>query len=1072
MTELRLAWGSAKEGASEVVVVEGDAGIGKTLLCEELAHEILAAGECGAVLRGRWREGSGRGSRALAEMLAPLASAPGLGGASDASLSELGEVVPRLRVRFSGLAPPTGYLAELSAAVHDVVGVVAEEEPVVLLVDDAAHMDEWSATALDGVLRAPPPGTLLLVAVRRISDAPHLVSRLPTARGRRHLTLGPLGGGDLDALLASMLELAPDDRRSLAARLRDECGGNPLYATELVWGLVDAGLLAPDTRGVWRMTQPDLAALALPRGLRGTLLRRFDTLSVSAARLASQAAEMPEPVDATELRAATGLARHDFEAALTELFGRRLLRELPGHPDLLEYVHPIARRVAREDFRPGTGGAPDATTPDTGDPRGGPSQGGVRAAPVKEGVWPRGRVAWLVTAALVLAFGAIAAVTAWWPVRVTSPATPLLAIGAVEDLREERGSEIAPALSDMLATNLARIAGLQVVSTARMYELQDRVGSPGDRRAGLTRAARQAGADQLLEGSILSRGEHLRFDLRRVDLRTGAVLHASGVEGVDAFDLVDRATAAVVAGMGLRPQPLRLADATTASMVAYRFYEEGLRRFAGADYRSALQLFEAAETEDSTFVLAAYYAWQARDWAGQPTSPATLARVRRLAQRAPDRDRLLIEGSLARALNEPRLAAVADTLAIRYPAEPEGRFLLGMSRFWEGMFDEALESMLEVVAMDSLGLEGERARCLACDALSQIVEIHVHSDALSRAVEAATGWVDRQPRSARAQQSLAAALLYGGRTDEAVAARARAVELNPIDARDAVFPAIARIYAGEYGSADGLLSELGRGAAPDVQREALWFLAISLRYQGRLVEALEVLRRLEPLSADPARPVQMNDAVRRHEAQVLFEMGRHAEAETLLEALLAIRDPEASTSADAGHRAFNLTQLASAAAAAADTSALELLADSTEALGLLSASGRDRRLHHHIRGLLARARGDLEGAAVELDAAIYSLTSGFTRTNLELGRLLVELGRPEDAVSVLEPALRSPLEASNLYVSRTELRATLGTAHDAAGNRQRAIEEYGSAAASWSAADPPLRARAQAMLERITALGG
>ena len=70
-----------------------------------------------------------------------------------------------------------------------------------------------------------------------------------------------------------------------------------------------------------------------------------------------------------------------------------------------------------------------------------------------------------------------------------------------------------------------------------------------------------------------------------------------------------------------------------------------------------------------------------------------------------------------------------------------------------------------------------------------------------------------------------------------------------------------------------------------------------------------------------------------------------------------------------------------------------------------SGYGRDRRLHHYVRGLLLAARGDDSGAISELTSAVYSLTVGFTRVNYVLARVYLHAHRPRDAVAVLQPAV-------------------------------------------------------------------
>ena len=165
-----------------------------------------------------------------------------------------------------------------------------------------------------------------------------------------------------------------------------------------------------------------------------------------------------------------------------------------------------------------------------------------------------------------------------------------------------------------------------------------------------------------------------------------------------------------------------------------------------------------------------------------------------------------------------------------------------------------------------------------------------------------------------------------------------------------------------------------------------------------------------------------------------------------------------------------LTHLVTALAAAGDTARLAALADSMEASGRRSAYGRDPRLHHYARGLLWRARGRLADAERELRAAIYSPNMGYTRTNLELGRVLLERHRPREAIAILAPALRGPLDASNLYVTHTELHELLAGAYDAAGETDSAAVHYRWVVNAWRNADAMFHARLDAARRRLAAL--
>jgi predicted Zn-dependent protease len=145
------------------------------------------------------------------------------------------------------------------------------------------------------------------------------------------------------------------------------------------------------------------------------------------------------------------------------------------------------------------------------------------------------------------------------------------------------------------------------------------------------------------------------------------------------------------------------------------------------------------------------------------------------------------------------------------------------------------------------------------------------------------------------------------------------------------------------------------------------------------------------------------------------------------------------------------------------------VADTIRSIAHLSAYGRDWRLPAHVRGLVWLARGAPERAATEFRAALFSPNDGFTRTNLELARTLLTLERPNEAVAILQPALRGSVDGSNFYVTRIELHEMLARAFEAAHQPDSAAAHYAVVASVWSSADPPLRERGN-MARRMAAI--
>ena len=151
---------------------------------------------------------------------------------------------------------------------------------------------------------------------------------------------------------------------------------------------------------------------------------------------------------------------------------------------------------------------------------------------------------------------------------------------------------------------------------------------------------------------------------------------------------------------------------------------------------------------------------------------------------------------------------------------------------------------------------------------------------------------------------------------------------------------------------------------------------------------------------------------------------------------------------------------------------LASLADSVTAWGARSAFFRDRLLGHYVRGLLIEARGQSADAEREFRIALASPIDGYSRINLELGKVLISEGRPGDAIAVLRAPLHGSLEASDYYLTHSDLHAALGDAFDRADEPDSALVHYRLALAAWRHADPQFRLRIAAIQQRVHVLSG
>lgn len=665
------------------------------------------------------------------------------------------------------------------------------------------------------------------------------------------------------------------------------------------------------------------------------------------------------------------------------------------------------------------------------------------------------RVAQLVAAALVLAASGLF-VAAGLRER-GPPAEPVLAVGTILSGPGGGRPDLIQILPNLLAERLAQVPTMRVVSAGRLSEVRTLLGDSGSER--LAVAAERAGATEMIEGTLFDLTDgRLRLELRRTDLKKGIGRGTFTVEGSDPFAMVENAVRRLTRTMGVVSQR-GIGDFPTRSLVAFRFYEEGLRAFYQGDALAAHRMFSEAFAEDSTFAMALHYDRQARQGAGLLTSDVDtmLPQLEELAGRRPERERLRILAMWADAVHPPNQLAIAESLATLYPLELEGLYFLARARVVSGDFLGGLPPLRRLIVLDSLSIRGGRARCLACEAYAEMIAIYNRTDSLAASERTAREWTRLQPEAARAWWYLGSVLEYQDRYDEALAARARAMPLQPGNRVDPVYPAMIAIRAGNWSRADALLTDRMRDGPPAVRDYAASVRVTSLRSQGRMREALALAR---------------ERGYRLAEAIVLTEMGRGAEAVAIFDSIARAKPAGYPERYTAGHRPrpWMLTHAATALFVAGDTTRLDSLARLIDAAARASSVARDRRLVSYVRGLQWSARGDHGRAEVAFRAAVHSLNNSYSRVNYELARTLLALGRPRDAIAILEPSLRGGLDGGNYYLNRTEIHALLGRAYDRAGESVNALSHYERVVNTWASADPSYGKRREAVRARFRAI--
>jgi tetratricopeptide (TPR) repeat protein len=381
-------------------------------------------------------------------------------------------------------------------------------------------------------------------------------------------------------------------------------------------------------------------------------------------------------------------------------------------------------------------------------------------------------------------------------------------------------------------------------------------------------------------------------------------------------------------------------------------------------------------------------------------------------------------------MSDPSLTAIADTLVRLYPDEVDGYLWSGAALGMAGRVAEAVAPLERVVSMDSLQpAAGTGPRCAACAALSALIGAHTAMGSLGEAERTARRWIRLQPEAAEPWYILAELLAVQGRKAEALEAQSGAARLEGTPGVEEMHRARALIYAGDYESAARLAREKLPTSSGMIRRDLLWLLAIAEREAGRLETALAVARAHRRASVErPALAAAGRGGVTPSallEGAILMDRGESRAAAALFDSISRWIPEASSPSASARATAWALTHEGAALVQAGDTARLTRLIDTVRVLGAQSGFGRDRVLHHYLRGLLLGARGDWPAAEAEHRRALVPPNAGYARVNLELARALEQEGRRDEARAVLRAALRGPFDGSGLYVSRKELRRRL-----------------------------------------------
>lgn len=299
---------ASARGHGSFVLVEGEAGIGKSRLVEEFC-ETLTHGRAGV----------------------------GIGHCREFGNAPYGPVVEALEEAGAVLAPALeGTRAEQLRDLRSRVVLACARRNRVLILEDLQWADEGTLAFLHYLLSYIGTMRLLVVATCRTDElfdarvAPYL-TRLTRDRGSFRVMLTPLGAMQIRHLI----RLALGERSLSGAQIEEivrRAEGNPFFAEELLTNSLES--------------IPSVAsAHGLPHSIRDAVMERIAKLDPRAAEIATRASVLGPRFDAEFLAETFGYTSLEVLTALRALRDTGLITEIPTEPPAYAFRHALTREA-------------------------------------------------------------------------------------------------------------------------------------------------------------------------------------------------------------------------------------------------------------------------------------------------------------------------------------------------------------------------------------------------------------------------------------------------------------------------------------------------------------------------------------------------------------------------------------------------------------------------------------------------------------------------------------------------------------------------------------------------------
>jgi len=628
-----------------------------------------------------------------------------------------------------------------------------------------------------------------------------------------------------------------------------------------------------------------------------------------------------------------------------------------------------------------------------------------------------------------------------------------LAIMYFENVADsEDKDKTAQMITALLITDLSESQYMRVVSRQRLYDILKLLGKEDLKVIDKTVAseiAQKAGVKWILTGSILKTQPNIILTSDISNASSGevrATQRITGAGGEDLFAVVDRLSAEIKKDLAL-PQPAAqevdkpVAEVTTHSPEAYRYYLEGLDYQHKLYTREATESFEKALQRDSTFAMA--YFWLSR-MKRDSEKRELLTKAVKYSEKASQKEKYYLKVAEAELSgNFQKMVEELKKLVAKYPQDKDAFFGIGMTYRNElNQPGEAIKYFNKVIEIDPLYKTAYNLLAYTYDEIGDF----------EKSIWAINKYIELAPKEANPYDTRGDLYTFNGKIDLAIESYKKAIEIKPDFYASVRKLGHMYLFKGDYVQAESYYQILTSSEVKNTRSFGRANLALIPLYQGKFNQALQVLE--QGLAADKMERVGGWSEIVKHmqkssiyEAEGNFDLALR-EAEICMEMLHKLDPNDPVYFRD--FYIYLLTQ-------SGDIKNAEEIASSLKK-DIEKKDIKKMYAYWLAASSIEKVKGNKQEALMFLEKAASEAPQIDFGTRYFLCQAYLETGRLAEAVSGLEKALnRFDDNRANIPTWSVKAHYLLGLAYEKSGWNQKAIEKYQEFLDIWKEADPGIK---------------